>query len=114
MKQVILDTNFILACVKQKIDFFDKLELNYKIIIPKQVIAELKRIKHPQKEIALKILSKKKFSKIDLEINYVDKGLTRYAKAHPSAIIATLDRELKKKIKNKKMIIRERKRLGVV
>ncbi len=114
MKQIILDTNFILTCVKQKIDFFDKLELDYKIIIPKQVIQELKRIKHPQKEITLKILSKKKFSKIDLGVNYVDKGLTRYGKAHPSTIIATLDRKLKKKIPNKKMVIRGRKKFEII
>ncbi|MBU1129341.1 MAG: hypothetical protein KJ949_01795 [Nanoarchaeota archaeon] len=110
MKQIVLDTNFILTCVKQKIDFFEQL-LGYEIQIPKQVLAELKRIKSPYKELALKILEKNKFKQIDLGLNYVDKGLVKHAKANPSAIIATLDKELKDKIQNKKMIIRERKRL---
>ncbi len=112
MKQVILDTNFILTCVKQKIDFFEQLELDYQIVIPKQVITELKRI--DKTGLALKVLSKNSFTEIDLGINYVDKGLIKYATIHPSVIIATLDKELKDKLLNKKMVIREKKRLVVV
>ena len=112
MKQVVLDTNFILTCVKQRIDFFEQLGLDYKIMIPIQVITELKRV--DKTGLALKIISKNSFTEIDLGVSYVDKGLIKYAKANSSAIIATLDKELKDKILNKKMIIRERKRLVVV
>jgi len=46
MKQAILDTNFILTCVKQKIDFFEWFNLNgIEILIPLEVINEIKKIK---------------------------------------------------------------------
>ncbi len=43
MGQVLLDTNFILNCINQKIDFFEDLA-GYKIIIPQEVINEIKKI----------------------------------------------------------------------
>ena len=123
MKQVILDTNFILTCIKQKIDFFEELKLEgLQILIPKQVINEIKRISNSKKKlhfreyakVALKLLGKNHFKKIDLKIKYVDKGLTKFTKENKNVIIATLDKELKKKIKNQKLIIREKKRLEVI
>jgi len=123
MKQVILDTNFILTCIKQKIDFFEELKLEgLQISIPKQVINEIKRISNSKKKlhfredakVALKLLGKNHFKKIDLKIKYVDKGLTKFTKENKNVIIATLDRELKKKIKNPKLVIREKKRLEII
>ena len=66
MKQVLLDTNFILTCVKQKIDFFEEIYLmGIEILIPEKVIEEIKKLK---KEAELKILEreKTKFHKIFL------------------------------------------------
>jgi len=123
MKQVILDTNFILTCIKQKIDFFEELKLEgLQILIPKQVINEIKRISNSKKKlhfredakVALKLLGKNHFKKIDLKIKYVDKGLTKFTKENKNVIIATLDKELKKKIKNPKLVIREKKRLEII
>jgi rRNA-processing protein FCF1 len=114
MKQVLLDTNFILSCIKQKIDFFEYLELEgYEILIPEKVSAELKKLK---KEFALNLLEKesKNFKKIFLTGKTVDKSIVRYAKENPKLIIATLDREIQKKIRNKKMIIRNKKKLEIV
>ena len=59
MKQIILDSSFIITCIKQKIDFFEEL-VGEQIIIPKQVINEIKRLDN---QLALKLLEKNKFKK---------------------------------------------------
>ena len=120
MKQVILDTNFILTCVKQKIDFFrDIPEMGIQIIIPTQVIEEIKRVANSTKKLKFRddaklaqvILEKNKFKQIDIRGKYVDKGLIKYAKEHPRLIVATLDKDIKDKITNSKLIIRGKKKL---
>ena len=93
MKQVLLDTNFILTCVKQKIDFFEKLEFEgLKILIPKQVIREIKGIKTQDSELALKLLKKGEFEEIDIGKGHVDKRIIEFADKNPEVLIATLDR----------------------
>ena len=123
MKQVILDTNFILSCVRKKIDFLDEIEfMGFQILIPIQVIGEIKKIIDSKKKLhfkedaklALKILSKNNFEKIDLNEKYVDKGLMEFAEKNKEVLVATLDKELKKKIKNNILIIRGRKKLEIV
>ena len=123
MKQTILDTSFILTCVKQKIDFFEQLESEgFIIIIPKQVIYELEKIASSKQKLhfrenansSLKLLKKSNFKKTDLKIKSVDAGLIKFAKENPKTIIATLDKKLKKKIQNPKLIIREKKKLEII
>ena len=72
MKQVILDTNFILTCIKQKIDFFEEINLmGVQILIPKQVIQEIKNISKSKKKrhfkedakLSLKLLEKNSYKK---------------------------------------------------
>ena len=112
MKYVLLDTNFIMSCVKQNIDFFEDLEFKgFKILIPKQVISELEGLKA---ETELKVLEKEKFSKIDLKSKNVDNAIINYSKKHPQTIIATLDREIKKKVINSKLVIRGKKKLEII
>jgi len=120
MKQAILDTNFILTCIKQKIDFFrDIPNMGVQILIPKQVIEEIKRVSNSTKKLKFRddaklaqvILEKNKFTQINIRGKYVDKGLINYAKDHPRLIVATLDKEIKSKIVNSKLIIRGKKKL---
>lgn len=122
MKQTILDTNFILTCVKQKIDFFrDIPNMGIQILIPKQVIEEIKRVANSTKKLKFRddaklaqvILEKNKFTQIDIRGKYVDRGLIKYAKEHPRLIIATLDREIKNKTTNSKLVVRGKKKLEV-
>jgi len=84
MKKAVLDTNFILTCVKQKIDFFDEIRfMGFEIVIPEEVIFELKKIQksgsklHSRNnaQLALKILEKNQFKKMNLKTKKVDKGL---------------------------------------
>ena len=123
MKKAILDTNFILTCVKQKIDFLDEIKfMGIRVLIPEEVLKEIKKIKNSGKKLhfrenaklALKILNKNKFKKIKLDTEDVDKGLVDFAEKNKDIIVATLDRELKKKIKKPKLVIRGKKKLEVI
>lgn len=114
MPQVILDTSFILSCIRNRIDFFEDLKfVGLQIIIPQQVIDELKKLKA---ELALKILGKEKksFKIVKLKSRNVDRGLISFAESNQDFIVATLDREIKKKIRNHKLVIRGKKRLEIV
>jgi len=111
MVEILLDTSFILACIENKVDFFEDLENEgYEILIPKGVINELRGLK---KELALKILENNNFKEIELNGKIVDYSIINYAKENPNIIIATLDNGMKSKMKNKKMIIRNRKKLEI-
>ncbi len=121
---VLLDTNFILTCVKQKIDFFEEIKfLGLEILIPLQVIEEIDKIANSKQKLhfredanlVLKLLEKNKtkFKKIDLKIKKVDLGLIKFAKNN-EVIVATLDKEIKNKIKNPKLVIRGKKKLEIV
>lgn len=114
MKQILLDTNFIITCIKQKIDFFEDISLmGIPLIIPEEVIGELKKLKETS---ALKLLKieEEKFKKISLKGKNVDNAIINYAKENPEIIIATLDQEVQKKIKNRKIVIRGKKKLEII
>ena len=114
MKTAILDSSFILTCVKQKIDFFEFLENEgIQAIVPKQVLREILGVSKSKDygKIALQILKKNKFSEIELKEKNVDFGVVKYAKENPEIIVATLDAGIKIKIKNNKLVIRGKKNL---
>ena len=112
MRQVLLDTSFILTAIKQRIDFFEELEhRGFEIIIPEQVIREIHGLKSL---LALKIIKMNKFRQIDIKQKEVDSGIIYYARSHPKTIIATLDDEIKRKIKNPKLVIRQKKKLEII
>lgn len=121
MEKAILDTNFIISCVAKKIDFLHILEEGgFKIIIPSQVVLELKKISSrggfetaQNSKLALKILTKNNFEKINLKKKNVDKGIIKFAKENPEVAVATLDREIKRKTKNRKIVIRGKNKLEI-
>jgi len=120
--KVLLDSNFLMTCIKQKIDFIENLELiGLKILIPKQVINELKILKvrdtkkaNNDAGTALKLISKESFEEIDLHDAKTDRAIIKFAQKNPKIIIATLDKEIQKKISNKKLIIRGKKKLEII
>jgi rRNA-processing protein FCF1 len=122
MKDVVLDTNFILTCVKQKIDFFEEIKLmGISIIIPKPIIKELEKISQKDDKmhfrddakLALMLLEKNNFRKIGLDGKNVDSGIIKMARANKYLIIATLDKRIKNSIHNPKLVIREKKKLEI-
>ena len=122
MKKVILDTNFILSCLRRKIDFFEEIEnFGLGVLVPKEVVEELNRITFSKKKkyfrdaaaLSLKLLEKNKFEFVEVGGSYVDKGLVNFLKKNPEVILASLDRNLRGKVSNRKMIIRNKKKLIV-
>ncbi len=112
MKQVILDTSFIITCVRQKIDFFEEIKfMGMEILIPKEVIEELKK---KQAKTALRLIEKSSFKEISLGTNNVDNGLIKQAMENKELIVATLDAEIKNSVKNHKLVIRGKKKLEVI
>jgi rRNA-processing protein FCF1 len=109
--------------MKVKLNFLDGIKfLGLSPLLPVQVIDELKKITKSKKkgkfkdhaELALKILQKNKLKTIDLKHSYVDKGILNYTKQDKGVIIATMDKELKNKLPNRKLIIRAMKKLELI
>ena len=122
MKDILLDTNFILSCIRRKLDFFNDLKFRgFKILIPAEVIGELEKISETggkkfkeEAKIALNLLKKNSFEKIHLNTKNVDNGIVKIAGEHREYIIATLDRVIKKKIENQKLVIRGNGKLEII
>lgn len=121
--KIILDTNFIISCVRQKIDLFNFENASW--IIPLNVIEELKKISITKDKtikdrraalVSLEIIDSFKDKKIDfptLKIENVDSAIIDFCKKNPRVILATLDRKIKSKTKNDNLTIRGRKFLKV-
>jgi rRNA-processing protein FCF1 len=120
MAKVILDTNFILYCVANKVDFHEELLMKgHRVLIPVEVIEEIKRLRdstkalkfRDQASIALKLIESGDYEKVSAPGKYVDKGLKKYCEEHPEVVLATMDKELKKSVANRKMVLRAKKKL---
>ena len=126
--KILLDTNFILTCVKQKIDFdslanelFDE---PIEWIVPQDVLNELgclkdrKGIKTKDKnaaELGFDILQKIQSKIIELpgKNPNVDIKIVNYL-IDKKIILATLDKNLKSRINNKILTIRNKKSLEII
>ena|SRR3990172_6415050 len=112
MRQIVLDTSFIFSCVKQKIDFFEKIQHEgMKVMIPEQAIDELMGL---GAQAALNILEANEFEMVKVPGKDADEAILKIAKKNPDVIVATLDQGLQKKLKNRKMIIRGKKKLEII
>jgi len=117
--KVALDTNMLLAIGQFRIDVFQEIEKllpKAKILVPEQVLGELQELQarskklEKQARIALEALGKSKAGKIKVEAGNADKALLKLAAG--KFIIATNDRELRKKVKKIKgtcIILRKKK-----
>ena len=122
--RVLLDTNFLITTVEQKIDFnslanqlFSE-EIEW--LIPIEVLAELKKISTQQgvktedkeaAKVALQLVDE--YDNVPLGTDTVDNGIVRYAKNN-QVVIATLDKDLKKRFDNKILTIRGKKSLEII
>ena len=108
--EVLLDTSFILSCVREKVDFTLADEYG-KLLLAREVIQELEKLassKRPDSNLAtlaLKIIdcNKEKFRIIELENEDVDSGIIEYARAKKT-IVATMDARIKKFVRKKQDI----------
>jgi rRNA-processing protein FCF1 len=108
--KVILDTNFLIYCAKNKLDYKDKISdlVNEKLdlVVPMQVIEELKKLKDDRFKkvsgkdkqacsLALQLLDTNKVKQVNVEGKTVDEGIINLSKEDPKNIVATLDREMR-------------------
>ena len=114
MRKIVLDTNFLVNCVKFKIDFFTELErictFPYKIYVLDQTLREIEQVK--PKELGLLKIFLQKIEILKSEKDYVDDELIDLSSK--VIIIATQDQELKSKLKKPIIIIRQKKYLTLV
>jgi rRNA-processing protein FCF1 len=126
--KILLDTNFILTCTKQKIDITEMTnQITTKPIewlVPQDVLNELNNIKD---KTGVKTKDKEA-AKLSLEIIHilnpeiinlptknpnVDIKIVNYIVDKP-IILATLDKNLKSRVKNKILTIRGKKALEII
>ena len=108
--EVLLDSSFVISCLRRKIDFISELEQQgFTVLLPKEVFQELKDLKkkvsHEDKsaiEVAMKLFEGKKTKGISLGNTSVDQGLIE--KAKKGYYIATLDAAIKRQAKNRVVI----------
>lgn len=108
--KVLLDSNFIISCVKRKIDFIDELKnMGFKIAVPREVLQEMKDLKigfgHDEKsaiEIAMEMIEKGNIEKTTIGKRNVDEGLIQ--KGKDGFYIATLDVAIKRIVPSKVVI----------
>jgi rRNA-processing protein FCF1 len=119
MKQVILDTNFLVYCAKQKIDYAREISNlvneGYELVVPSQVLEELEKIQKSAKKytdktaaklaIALLKFNKVKILKNDLRESYADKAILDIASQAKGDIVATIDKVLAKRLRKHSQII---------
>ena len=125
MKELILDTNFLLTPIKFKVDIFDEIDrimdTPYQLCIIDKTLDELDNIIKKQRgkereaaKLAKKIVEKKGIHIIKTDkLKNVDQILLERAK-EKSFITATQDMELKRRLKSRKIgiiILRQKKYL---
>jgi rRNA-processing protein FCF1 len=111
MIKVILDTNFLIYCAKEKMDYVEEIDklLNeaYELVVPEQVINELTKLKEDKYKkvsgkdkdackLALQLLKFNKIQVVDLKSRNVDEALIELTQENRDNIVATLDREMRK------------------
>ena len=104
MVDVICDTNFLIHLATKRIKNIDNLDVEIgqiSFVVPDVVKNELLKLQNnPEKkqEIETTLNHIKNFKTIHINGNYADKELINYVKTNRS-IIGTMDKELKKQIK---------------
>jgi len=122
--KILLDTSFVLACIKKKIDFINQIDEIFsekiEFIVPEEVLDELKTIStrlgekmvdKSAAEIGVKLLNGMKT--IRLGNRNTDDGIVDYLKTE-DCILATIDNGLQKRVKRGILAIKNNKTLDLV
>ncbi len=125
MKTILLDTNFLVECARNKIDIQTELtrilDFSFEVAILDRTMDEIDDIVARGKKegqaakLARTILMTKRVTVIPTEGGHTDKLLVQMA--DENHIVATMDKALKQQLKKKKqdvVIIRGKNRLGIV
>ncbi len=119
--QVLLDSSFIISCVRDRIDFLVQLaEQGFTPVVAREVLQEIKDLRNRNGtsredrlavDVALEMIEKGKVKKTSFGAGKVDDYLIGRGKT--GIYIATLDREIKKKVPNRVVIFSAQGRVGV-
>ena len=108
--KVILDTNFLIYCAKNKLDYVEEignlLNEDYELVLPLQVFRELELLRDDKKkkvsgkdkqaiDLALQLLDVNNVKKIKVKGKTVDEGIINLSKEDKKNIVCTLDREMR-------------------
>jgi len=114
--KIVLDTNFLVSALKYKISLFDELTGEELFIVDKtkheleKLIKGKKASDRQRAKIILALLKRKKIKEIkSKKEETVDDTLARLK----NYVIATQDKELKRRISGKLLIIRAKKKLEI-
>ncbi len=122
--KIILDTNFLIYCAKNKLDYVEELNNllneNYELVVPVKVIKELKKLKQDKwkkvkgkdksaSDLALQLLDANKIKKIKTKGKTVDESIINLAGRNKKNIVCTLDREMRNILKRVILINRRKK-----
>ena len=105
MVEILCDTSFLIHIATKRIKNISNLETEIgqiQFLVPDVVITELEKLSkqdEKKQEILATVNYSKTLKKIEISGKYADQALINHIKQH-GGIIATLDKELKKKIKN--------------
>lgn len=119
--QVILDSSFIISCVRERIDFLSQLsEQGFTPVVPREVLQEMKDLRVSDRssredrlaiDVAFTLLERHKVKKTTLGQGRVDEFLIK--RGLEGVFIATLDNAVKRKIPKKIVIFKAQNRVGV-
>ena len=119
--EAVLDSSFIISCIRRKIDFLSELEgRGFKVRVPKEVINEIKDLKvrkgqsrevRDAVDALLDMFEQRKVRKMSLGKGKVDEELVRLGKE--GIYIATLDNGIKREVPNRIVILSSKKGIGV-
>jgi len=108
--KIILDTNFLIYCAKNKLDYAEKIgsliNEGFELVVPMQVVNELEKLKNDRLkkvsgkdklaiDLALQLLDFNKVKKVKIKGKSVDEGIINLANEDRKNIVATLDREMR-------------------
>jgi len=122
--QVILDTNFLIYCAKNKLDYIEELSnlINegFELVVPIQVVNELNKLKEDKwkkvsgkdklsTDLALKLLKHNKIKIVKPIGKTVDDAIIALADSGPNNIVCTLDKVMRKTLKRVILVNRFKK-----
>ena len=122
--KIILDTNFLIYCAKNKLDYVEELDelLNedFELVVPLQVIRELELLKEDKKKkvsgkdkdavsLALQLLDANDVKRVKVKGKTVDEGIINLSKENKKNITCTLDREMRETLGRVILISRGKK-----
>ena len=119
--EVLLDTSFIVSCIRKGIDFLTQLEeQGFKSVVPREVLQELKDLRKKSStssedriaiDVAFEMFQQRGIKKVKVGGKNVDSGLI--AKGKSGFFVATLDGEIKRKVHKKIVIFDSKKTVGI-